>query len=152
MAISTEKNVPTRQTGLGITVVGRCGAGELRIGTSAPGDLVYCLGVPKVGGELSGPEDPETVGGEQVRRLLGVPGVHDLVPVGSQGVAKEAEMVAALGLAEGGRARFRLQTPAAVEVEKSAGPATCLIFTCSPGTTLPSFTPTPLVLVGRLEG
>lgn len=124
MAISTEKNMLTRQTGLGISVIGVSDASVLRLACTQIGDFVYGLGVPKVGQELSDPEDPEIIRGEHLRKLLSNQDVHDVIPLGSQGIRGEAEL-----LAQSIKGRLILAPGCPVELEKSAGPATALIFT-----------------------
>ncbi|MDK2986770.1 MAG: hypothetical protein PWQ96_2414 [Clostridia bacterium] len=145
LAISTEKNMPTKQTGLGITVVGICDSEKLRIATSQPGDILYCLGLPKVGPEVKNPDDPEIVQGTHIQKLLETPGIHDVVMVGSKGVRKEAEI-----LAENVKGHFELETSGRVDVDKSAGPSTCLIFTQTPDISPPDFSLTPLSKIGRI--
>lgn len=124
MAISTEKNMPTRQTGLGITTVGICEKTELRVARSQARDGVWCLGLPKVGAEIISADDPEILQGHQLYQLLKVPEVHDIIPVGSRGIRREVQALAgALGL------KFTPETSDAPDLDKSAGPSTCVIFT-----------------------
>lgn len=145
MAVSTEKNVPTRQTGLGITVVGVCEKSSLRVASSKSGDIVYCLGIPKVGDEIKDVDDSEIAQGKHIQELMRAGEVHDIVPVGSKGILKEAEMLAANTCC-----RLSLETSISIDVEKSAGPSTCLIFSCSPGTIPPDLKPAPLIKIGKL--
>lgn len=145
VAISTEKNIPTMQTGLGITVIGLCEKISPRIATSEPDDDIYCLGIPKVGPEVTSPEDSETAQGKHILELLNHPGVHDIVPVGSGGISKESETLAAqIGC------RFEPDTPPKIDLHKSAGPCTCLIFTCVQGTLLTDLSPAAIVKIGQL--
>ncbi len=51
LVVSTEKNMPTAMTALGVTVTGSCPKGALRLGQARPGDLLWCAGVPRVGAE-----------------------------------------------------------------------------------------------------
>lgn len=145
LAISTEKNITTRQTGLGITVLGVAGESKLRITTSKPGDWIYCLGIPKVGDEVKDDDDPEIVQGKHILGLLAVSGIHDIIPVGSQGIRREAEL-----LARTVSGQFKPAPDAPVDINKSGGPATCLIFSCVPGTSLPDFSPTPMMKIGEI--
>ena len=46
---STEDNMRTLQTGIGVTVVGLVSDAALRLGRTRPGDAVYCAGVPQSG-------------------------------------------------------------------------------------------------------
>ena len=146
LAISTEKNIPTKQTGLGITVLGICENKKLRIAASRPGDLVYCLGIPKVGLEVVKADDPEIVQGKHIGKLLETSGVHDIVMIGSQGILREAEL-----LAENVKGTLAPEPPVSVDFEKSAGPATCLIFTISPDAVLPDFAETPVSKIGKIN-
>lgn len=150
MAISTEKNVPTQQTGLGIGVTGTADA-NLRIGRSRAGDQVYCLGIPKVGEEVADAEDPDMVQGRDIFALLHAQAqakemFHDLLPVGSQGIHKEAEeLAAAVG--------YRFESCACgLDLQKSAGPSTCLIVTAPQGSVLEGAVRTslPITWIGRL--
>lgn len=125
---STEENVPTSQTGVGITVLGVAPVAALRPGTSQSGDGVYLVGIPKSApGQRVFRGDPEmaTLGG--VRALLAQPGVHDLLPVGSKGVAWEArQMATSAGLA------FQPATDVDPELSRrSGGPATALLISAS---------------------
>ena len=126
MAISTEKNMPTQQTGLGISVIGVVQKNNLRLGTAQLGDDVYCLGLPKVGPELSNPADPEIVQVKAILALLGIPNMHDIIPVGSRGIRREAEQLASTV-----NSRLRIDPSCVVDLDKSAGPSTCLVFSSS---------------------
>ncbi len=147
LVISTEKNFPTRQTGLGISVTGTCPGEDLRLGKSQPGDQLYCLGLPKVGNELNDPDDPDIVKGSFIRQLLGHPRVHDILPVGSQGIRKEA-----VGLASSVRCAIRFKKQALPDLDKSAGPATCALFTSSSPCESKEFGSLPFFPIGTLTG
>jgi hypothetical protein len=119
---STEENIPTDQTGLGVTVIGTASPAELKLGSSRPGDLVYVLGKPLVGKEvLEFKEEAAQI--STLRRLLTVPGVHEILPVGSRGILYELEQLA--GPVELGTEIFA--TAGNLDLKKSAGPATCLL-------------------------
>jgi len=61
-------------------------------------------------------------------------GIHDILPVGSRGILAEAD-----DLAQSVGCTFLSLPDTKVDLRKSAGPSTTLIFTCSRDTTLPSF-------------
>ena len=149
MAISTEKNMPTKQTGLGISVIGVTEKNKLRIGTAQPGDKLYCLGLPKVGPELSNPEDPEIVTVKAMLALLRFSSIRDIIPVGSRGVRWEADQLAGTV-----NSRVRIDATCALDLDKSAGPSTCLIFSSawvwSLKQALPGFPKLPLTKIGEL--
>ena len=124
ITISTEKNIATCQTGLGITVVGVVSKKELRVNTTKAGDRLYCVGIPKVGDEVS-LDDPQIATSLLVKELLEIPEVHDIIPVGSKGIKGEAEMLTDfLGL----KLNWEQELP--VDIKKTAGPATCVLVTC----------------------
>lgn len=126
IAISTEKNMPTKQTGLGISVIGVVEKNKLRIATAQAGDDVYCLGFPKVGPEINNANDPEIVQVKTIQVLLGISSIHDIVPIGSRGIRCEAEQLAASV-----NSRLRIDINCTFDLNKSAGPSTCLIFSSS---------------------
>jgi len=124
----TEENFPTTQTGAGLTVVGFANEGNLRLGKTVPGDVLVAVGKPKVGEEVIAAEvhgeiaDLRNVAALSQRRY-----VHDIVAVGSQGIAYEARMMAfAVGR------QLKLSEQAAVDLEKSAGPASVVLVTLDP--------------------
>lgn len=128
MAVSTEKNMPTRQTGLGVTVAGTCAEDELRVACTRPGDLLYCLGIPKVGEEVLREGLMSLVSGRHVRRLLTCRGVHDVLPVGSGGIRREGER-----LARSVGAAVQWEERKGPGLGQSAGPSTCVLFTLEAG-------------------
>lgn len=126
IAISTEKNMITQQTGLGISVVGVAQKNQLRIGTSQPGDDIFCLGLPKVGPEITKPDDLEIVQIIDILSLLEISGVHDIIPVGSRGIRREAELLAASV-----NTGLHIDSYCPLDLDKSAGPSSCLIFSAA---------------------
>lgn len=142
-AVSTEKNIPTSQTGLGVTVIGIVEENELRMGKTRPGDALYCLGSPKVGNEVY-LGNPEIADALSVKRLSTIHEVHDIIPVGSRGIKGEAEHLASVS---GLTVRWDDALP--VNIEKTAGPSTCVIFTASNGLELKDFS--PVFRLGTLE-
>ncbi|KXG77977.1 hypothetical protein AN618_07850 [Fervidicola ferrireducens] len=126
-AVSTEKNIPTCQTALGVTTIGIASEAELRMGKTKSGDIIYCLGVPKVGNEVF-LDDPDIADAMAVKRLLAFSEVHDIIPVGSRGIKGEVEHLAAVS---GLSVRWERFLP--VNTEKSAGPSTCVVFTAPAG-------------------
>jgi len=123
---TTEKNVPTRQTGVGITCVGVAQGGSLRVGMARSGDLVVALGTPKVGVEVT-LDDPDNANLPKLKELLGIPGVRDIAPAGSKGLLYEASAIAnSSGL------NLSVETTCEKALHKSAGPATALVLACTP--------------------
>jgi hypothetical protein len=125
---STEDNVPTVATGIGVTVLGRLQPGRRVGGGSRPGDLVVCAGLP-----ISAPRHeiyighPGQVPVSVVAAVLATGVVHDALPVGSKGLSWE---VPQLAHADGLTPRWR--SDHGLRVDDSAGPSSCVLFTCAP--------------------
>jgi hypothetical protein len=123
---SMEKIVAVEQTGIGITVVGLASKNNLRISLSEPDDLVIAVGRPNVKDEvLPAEERGEIADLRDLLVLLRCDFVHDIVPVGSQGILHEVNV-----LAEDSGLCAKLKLPE-MESKKSAGPATTLVVTIS---------------------
>jgi len=120
MLQSTEKNFQVKQTGVGVTVLSFASPQSLRIKKCKRGDVVMAIGMPLLGKEVLAAERQKEISTTRdVRRLLKIPFVHEIIPVGSHGILKEART-----LARDSRLRFRLGSEFDFDVAKSAGPAT----------------------------
>lgn len=126
LIVSTEKNLQTGMTALGVALTGRCAASRLRIGRARKGDVVYCAGLPLVGEEVL-IQIGSIPSPEWVEQMLGLDGVHGALPVGSRGIRTEAGVFA---LESGCTAIFE-QTR--IDLTRSAGPSTCVLFAAEPG-------------------
>jgi hypothetical protein len=125
---STEENVTTRATAVGVTVIGRVDPGDLLSGGSHSGDVVICAGLP-----VSAPLDevwighPAQVSVTVVAAVVSSGLVHDALPVGSRGLAWEvAQLAESAGLEP-----VWLDTTG-VPLTASGGPASCVLFSCHP--------------------
>jgi len=126
MTYSTEKNIPVRQTGLGVTVVGTATAKSLRIGRCRPGDAIVAIGLPHVGDEVVAAEKRQRIADTRdVRSLLNCHFVNEVIPVGSQGILHEAQIIA-----EDSNLRFALRPNLDIDIRKSAGPGTVVLCAC----------------------
>ncbi len=122
---NTEENFETVQTGVGLTVVGFANEEELRIGKSLPGDLLVAVGKPKVGNEvISSEAKGEIADLKSVIWLSQKKYIHDIVSVGSFGIAYEARM-----MAQSVGRQLKLAEKTLVDIEKSAGPSTVVLVT-----------------------
>ena len=119
---STEENFATSMTAVAVTVIGVASEDELKFKKASKGDKLVLLGYPKVGAEV----DLDSIGFyAEINKLLSFTGVKEIVPVGSKGIAYEAENLA---LINGMIASF-YDVP--VDLYKSAGPATCIVVLCA---------------------
>lgn len=118
---STEDNVPTAATALGVTVFAT--ASSLRPGTASAGERLVLLGRP-----TSAPHDRIEIGDRRMVALstladvLGIDGVSDALPVGSKGVGHEAQV-----LAETNGLEWRPSADHGVDLTRSGGPASCVL-------------------------
>lgn len=123
---STEENVPSPATGVGVTAIGTV-TGELLSGGGRPGDLVVCAGWPR-----SAPQDeifighPDIVPLPTVQDLVGSGLVHDALPVGSRGIGYETGQLAS----SAGLGLNWLTHP--LPLDASGGPASCVLIACDP--------------------
>ena len=145
---STEDNVPTVQTGLGVVVIGFVTGEDFRPGKSMSDDLVICVGSPK-----SAPDDEVTLDDSEitdthcVKILAGLDFVHDILPVGSKGIAHEqSELAHYAGLT------LVPEEDPVIDIFKSAGPSTCVLVSVPPDTVdkVRSVVQQPVFAVGRL--
>jgi hypothetical protein len=120
---STEDNVPTTATGIGVTVIGIAEESQLRQGKSEPGDIIVCVGVPK-----SAPHDTVTIDDPEIAdiptaiSISHMPYVHDILPVGSKGIYYEASQ-----MTKSAHLEFELSSECKLDTAKSAGPSTCIL-------------------------
>jgi len=120
---SMEKNVQTEQTGIGVTVIGLAAKNNLKIGTSHPGDVVVAVGVPSVRNEVLPAEEQGKIADLQdLIKLTHCGFVHEVIPVGSEGILREAEI-----LARDSGLKFSPKEDAEVDLRKSAGPSTVIL-------------------------
>lgn len=120
---STEDNVVTYQTGVGVTVVGFVEKKDFRPGKSLKDDLVICLGVPK-----SAPEykvhyaDNGIANTKLIKQLNSFEFIRDILPVGSKGITYEFRE-----LAKSADLSPFCYEGITLDVTKSGGPSTCCI-------------------------
>jgi len=123
---SMEKNVPVNQTGIGVTVVGLASKNELKLGLSQPGDSLVAVGIPSVKNEVLAAERQRKIADlDDLLKLMGCGFVHEVIPVGSEGILREANV-----LAHDSGLQLKLEENE-VETKKSAGPATVILTSIS---------------------
>ncbi|HOF88304.1 MAG TPA: alpha-ribazole kinase, partial [Armatimonadota bacterium] len=87
---SSEDNMPTSMTALGITLLGACAAPAWR--RARPGDGVYLAGLPYVGPEVIAHLD-ELLTPARTRDIRALPMAGDLLPCGSRGIGWELRVL-----------------------------------------------------------
>jgi len=123
LVISTEKNFPTNQTGLGITAIGFASKKDLLIGKSKKNDLIISIGLPSVGKEVLENRD-NIVEIEDILTLLSMDFIHGIIPVGSKGILYEANI-----LAKESNLKLKFFNDIKLDIRKSAGPSTVVLVT-----------------------
>lgn len=125
LVVSTEKNFQTNQTGIGVAAVGIAQKRKLLVGKSKKGDIAVGIGLPSVGLEVLENEREGAIADlDDLLRLLSLDFVHGIIPAGSRGILKEAEV-----LAMESKLQLMLCGNPPVNLYKSAGPSTVLIAT-----------------------
>ena len=124
---SMERNIPVKQTGLGVTVIGLVLRSQLKIGRSKPGDLIVAIGIPSVEMEVLAAEKQGKIADlKDFLKLVSFNFVHEVIPVGSKGIIHEANV-----LAQDSHLHVKLQEKTGVDIKKSAGPATTVVVSIS---------------------
>lgn len=124
---SDETNVATQQTAVGVTVIGHTPASALRLSGTEAGDVVVCVGVPKDGMTVPYTEGEDEIANlRDVQRASRLDGAHELLPVGSRGIAYEAQQLAA-----GAKCTVRFRA-SPINLGASAGSSTCFLVALPP--------------------
>lgn len=122
---SDETNIPTRQTSVGVSVLGRARSHDVRWGRTRDGDTIVAVGRPRDGLRQPYAEgDPDVAGLADLVTTSRLRDVHELLPVGSKGVGYEARQ-----LAEGIGAALVLPDDLPLDLDASAGASTCFLVT-----------------------
>ncbi|XJS10924.1 hypothetical protein ACF3NG_01280 [Aerococcaceae bacterium WGS1372] len=126
---STEENMETSMSSLGVTVLGRATSNQMKWRSVQAGDIIYQIGLPYVGEELISHFD-DIVSYDDIKLLHQLRhSITEIVPVGSKGSWNEAEQ-----LAQVNKLKFKkvLNNNLKAMCEKSAGPSTTIIVSASP--------------------
>jgi len=138
---SSEENMATGMTALGINLLGECE--RLAWRQAQPGDGVYLVGMPYVGPEVLSHRDA-LLTPRLTRHLRTLPEVGDILPCGSRGAGWEVQVLEReIGLP----VRIDGDIPPQL-LAKSAGPATCAVVTARGPLTLRDIAVMRLGIVG----
>lgn len=121
---STEENIPTLQTAIGITLMGEVQNPFNRI-LPSKGDSLISVGYPKVGQEVLEDMDGninEIINFNSLKELTSRTDILDILPVGSKGINYEINQ-----LMNTHNIKIELNNQSSIQIEKSAGPATCVL-------------------------
>ncbi len=140
---STEENIPTVQTGAGITLIGATDK-DFQLSSSPKGALVYALGIPKVGDAVM-EDEGEIVPLSSVIEWKKREGIFEVLPVGSKGCLYEANELARTS----GRL-FQEESFLPEWAKDSAGPA-CVVLVSVLDPKILQDVAVPVTLLGVLE-
>lgn len=121
---------------------------NLRVGKCKRNDWLIAVGNPKVGRDvIEGERAGSITDLNDEFYLLDLPYVHEIIPVGSRGILREAGTIAT-----DSRLQFYPARNASVNLKKSAGPATVIICAIDPTklSELGGVIDKPLSFVGKL--
>jgi len=148
---STEENMPTVMTGVGVTVIGSISSERHHQKSIKQGDQLILIGYPKVGNEFLKDEvighKHECVTIDDVLKMKNLQEIKDMIPVGSKGIEYECHI-----LSERYGLNFQsLDHP--IDMFQSAGPATCIVAGIEAGSIEQMkhlLSPLPITLLGGL--
>lgn len=117
---STEENMPTSQTSIGVTGIGTIDLKTWIKPKTYKGDALFLIGRPKVGLEIVNSSDPFII--KMINNISNISGVNEILPVGSKGIDYEIGE-----LCKSNKLEFNYRENVTVDVNKSAGPVTCIL-------------------------
>lgn len=118
---STEENFPVSVTGVGITVIGVLNKKDWKKPITRPGMVAAVVGVPKLGDEVLEHRD-EIMSISKTIELKEKEYIEEILPVGSKGILYELNE-----MANSNNIKFTLEDNVNIDLNKSAGPSTCVI-------------------------
>jgi len=144
---STEENFPVCQTGIGITIVGIIDKNNWKQPRAFVESLAVVVGIPKVGYEVL-EDEGEILDIQHLLELKNNPNIYEILPVGSKGVLYELKEMARTNAMT-----FCLEENIKLDLNKSAGPATCAIIAIdeSEYRKLETCFPIPVERIGRFK-
>jgi len=119
---STEENFTVCQTAMGITIIGMVEKKNWKMPNTKSGQIAVLVGIPKVGNDVLEDDGKEVLSISALQQLVNNSEVDEILPVGSKGVSYELKQMASTNNLD-----FELFDDLKVDIQKSAGPATCAI-------------------------
>jgi hypothetical protein len=135
---SSEENFETNMTAFGINVFST--AENLKMKNTKPDYFIYLVGMPLMGQEVVDNQDI-LLKPKMIKHILDNYEIGDFIPCGSGGILKEIEV-----LSQESSVNFEL-FETKIDLKKSAGPATCGVFTTKEK--IESIGNYPLTLIGK---
>jgi hypothetical protein len=122
---STEENIKTVQTSMGVTCIGFCNKNKLKFNRTGIGDICLLAGLPMVGDEVL--ENPDKILDiDDFEKLFLCNYIKEMLPVGSRGIDCELN-----DLLKDNKLEFKYENSISIDLKKSGGPSTSCIVTLS---------------------
>lgn len=120
---STEENMKTVQTSMGITCIGICDKDKLKYKKTSADDICILFGLPLVGNEVvMNPDKILDIDDYEILYLNDL--VKEMLPIGSRGINTEL-----MDLCKYNELNFKYYDNISVDVNKSGGPSACCLVT-----------------------
>jgi len=120
---STEENMKTVQTSMGVTGIGICDKDKLKYKKTYKNDICMLVGIPLVGNDVINNPD-KILDITDFESLYLCDEIKEILPIGSRGISSELK-----GLCEYSNLSFKYDDNISVDINKSGGPSTCAIIT-----------------------
>lgn len=120
---STEENIKTVQTSMGVTGIGICDKEKLKYKKTINDDICLVIGLPLVGNEvLNNPNNVMDI--DDFEKLYLCDYIKEILPVGSRGI--EAELN---DLCNYNQINIKINESFKIDLKKSGGPSCCALVT-----------------------
>jgi hypothetical protein len=120
---STEENIKTVQTSLGITCIGMCDKDKLKYKKTQKNDICLLIGLPLVGNDVVNNPD-KILDIDDYEKLYLSEYIKEMLPVGSRGTAAELN-----DLCNYNNLKINFEDTIDVDLNHSGGPSCCCIVT-----------------------
>ncbi|MFA9422702.1 MAG: AIR synthase related protein [Sedimentibacter sp.] len=120
---STEENIKTIQTSMGVTCVGICEKHKLKYKKTCKNHVCMLLGIPLVGNDVVNNPD-KILDIDDYEQLYLSDLIKEIVPIGSRGTAAELE-----DLSKYNHLDFKFKDNISVNLKNSGGPSCCCLIT-----------------------
>lgn len=123
MTGSTEENMKTVQTSMGVTAIGICDKDKLKYKKTYKNDICILLGMPLIGNDVVNNPD-KILDIDDFENLYLCNEIKEILPIGSRGISSELDE-----LCEYNNLSFKYEQNISVDLNKSGGPSTSCIIT-----------------------
>lgn len=120
---STEENIKTVQTSMGVTGIGICDKEKIKYKKTIKNDICLLIGIPLVGNDVVNNPD-KIMSITDYESLYLSEKINEILPIGSRGISAELDE-----LCEYNNLSFKYEKNITVDLKKSGGPSTCCIIT-----------------------